>query len=242
MKKKYIISASLVITLILSSCTIGGNCEKGDGDIKTENRNIESFDAINLSLNAIVKYTQESKTSISIEAQENLLPFIDTKVENNTLYIEPKDCDCVDSDDQIIIYLSSPSLKDISLAGSGDFLAEGLVNSEDLNMDIAGSGSIELKNLNVENYTVDIAGSGDVNLNGSQTSHEGQVSIAGSGDVDISGIITNKVHIDIAGSGDVTVHAKEQLDVEIAGSGDVHYSGNPKLSMSIAGSGDVINE
>ena len=84
---------------------------------------------------------------------------------------------------------------------------------------IAGSGSIRADG-KVENAEVHIAGSGDINI-GQVNADVVEVHIAGSGNTDIAP--TEEADIHIAGSGDVNLHTNpKKLETHIAGSGRIH--------------------
>lgn len=242
MKKTSFIILGFTIAITLLSCSLGMNCQKGEGDIISEDRITETFNSIALGINAEVELKQEENTSVSVSANKNLLPFIVTKVVDNTLIIETKDCDCVSSEDKISIHISSPKVKELSIAGSGGIISKGKIVTDNIELNIAGSGDIILEELATKIYSVNISGSGDVHLSGESISNVGSISISGSGNVNAKNFNTNNIDIAIAGSGDAKVSPIERLEVSIAGSGDVHYRGKPSLSVDIAGSGSVIQE
>ncbi|MCG8577476.1 MAG: DUF2807 domain-containing protein [Flavobacteriales bacterium] len=221
-----------------SNTFFGGNCKKGKGPVTKENRRVENFEAVDLDISASVILKQGAETSVAVESNADLLPYIKTNVSNNTLMISTKDCNCINSSDGIKVYVTTPVIHDISINGSGDIISKGNIESDKLSCSINGSGDVVMKELNVEHYSVDVNGSGDVILDGS-SSKTADININGSGDV-ISELPTSAVAVSIAGSGDVEVHATSAMDVTIMGSGDVIYHGNPKISHSVMGSGDLI--
>jgi hypothetical protein len=94
---------------------------------------------------------------------------------------------------------------------------------------IAGSGKLELENLDQQDLKVSIAGSGDVDM-GRVASEDVSVRIAGSGNADIAP--RGEAKIRIAGSGDVNLHSNPRnVETRIAGSGRIH---------NVAASGDNI--
>ncbi|MBL7793248.1 MAG: DUF2807 domain-containing protein, partial [Saprospiraceae bacterium] len=120
--------------------------------------------------------------------------------------------------EKVKVWITVPTLKALSLAGSGDIITKTAFNGLDnLKMDIAGSGTIEVKG----------------------SANSASVDIAGSGDVKAADLETKSVEVSIAGSGDCYIHAVDMLKVSVAGSGDVHYKGRPRVKTSIAGSGEV---
>lgn len=105
---------------------------------------------------------------------------------------------------------------------------------------VAGSGKLNLENLDQERLKVSIAGSGNIKATGKVG--ETEIHIAGSGDADLGEVAMRETTIRIAGSGNTDVAPTESADVHIAGSGDVNLHANPKrLETHIAGSGRIHN-
>ncbi|QIK96839.1 DUF2807 domain-containing protein [Sphingomonas sp. HDW15A] len=84
----------------------------------------------------------------------------------------------------------------VEIAGSGAFTGSGKVDA--LEVDIAGSGDVNLAGLTARTADISIAGSGNVRANATETA---DVSIMGSGDVELGG--GAKCNISKAGSGNV---------------------------------------
>ncbi len=105
---------------------------------------------------------------------------------------------------------------------------------------IAGSGKIELTNLDQHDIKVSIAGSGTITATGKV--EEVRISIAGSGDADLGGVVSEDVTVKIAGSGNADIAPRDEAEIHIAGSGDVNLHTNPrKVETHIAGSGRIHN-
>jgi len=241
MKKIVVLSSLAIGFIVVCSCSISFSCKKGSGELKTENREVSSFHNINLKIGADVELVQSENVTVFVIANENLLQHIETRVNNNTLIIETADCNCLDSDDPITVKIGIPVIKGINVCGSGTVWAKDRIVTENLGLNVSGSGDIIFDQVMLDNYSVDIAGSGNVQLKGSP-SKSGDINISGSGDVDASKLATSAIAISIAGSGDVIVKPTAALDVSIAGSGDVHYVGSPVVVKSILGSGEVIQD
>lgn len=187
----------------------------GQGATVKQTLSVSNFDALGLGINATVYLTQGSH-SVQIEAQKNIIDNIKTDVKDGSWNIEFKQR--VSNHTDITIHVSMPTVKALSIGGSGEILGKSSFN-------------------NLGNLAIAIGGSGTLELAGSAKDVE--ISIAGSGDVKTANLKANNCEVSIAGSGDAYIEVNNGLDVSIAGSGDVHYKGNPKISSSIAGSGSV---
>ena len=208
----------------------------GSGTPRTETRDVSGFTGIGLSLNAVVEIRQGGTEGVTIEADDNILPLIETVVENASLKIRPKSRSTSFSTKNMNIVVSVKSLDRINISGGGDIHAEAL-KAADLKAAISGSGNMRIKSLEADALSVSISGSGDFEAGGHVASM--RASIAGSGDIKAGKLDAKAVDISIAGSGDATVWARNTLKASIAGSGDVGYFGDAQVQKSIVGSGSV---
>ncbi len=213
-----------------------GKSISGSGNLKSETRNISGFTGISLSLPAYVEVRQGNTESITIETDDNLLPLIETVVEDGKLKIRALERNANLKTKNMKITVNAKTIDSLSVAGSGDIRSDAL-KVGNLKVSIAGSGDIHLKSLDSDALKVSISGSGDFSAGGKSNSVE--ASIAGSGDVKAEKLLANTVKVSIAGSGSASFWAKATLKSSIAGSGDVTYYGDAQVNSSVAGSGSV---
>lgn len=210
---------------------------KGNGNISTETRSVSNAERIESMGSFNIEIIQGNNTSVRIEGEENLIPYIETNTHEGALRIRVRKGYNINTTRELKIYITTPRLEEVSIAGSGDITGKGkFTGANKLNTSIAGSGSISLEVNTPEIETV-IAGSGDINLTGETRNIS--IDIAGSGNFNGQSMMAENVTIDIAGSGDVRVFADKKLDIDIAGIGNVYYKGNAVVTQSIAGSGDI---
>ncbi len=206
----------------------------------TEARNVGEFSSIALRNSSTVLVSQGNTASVQVKASDELLPLLETVVDNGRLEIRWRRGESMDGARRnlgsVTVTVVMPQLSGLSVAGSGD-IELAAFNTPKLRVSVAGSGSARLQGLVTEDLSVSVAGSGDVQGSGQATSVG--INIAGSGDVDFSALKSDEVSARIAGSGDAKVHANKALKVSIAGSGDVVYSGDAAVSQSVMGSGTV---
>jgi hypothetical protein len=187
---------------------------RGSGTIVTEAREVEGFSEIRLEGSGDVLVDVGSSESLTIEADDNLLPLISTEVRGSRLVIDHERELSPTAD--IVYRIEAIDFDGVAIAGSADVVAPD-VDCGVFSVSVAGSGSLDLDGV-CEGLEVDIAGSGDL---------------------DAGGLVVDRAAISIAGSGDVVVNATEELRVSIAGSGDVVYLGDPVTEVDIGGSGEV---
>lgn len=234
-KPNYIIA--ILCLLLVSSCRFYGKKIDGNGKVTSENRTVTNVSKIRVegNINVVI---ENGLASGRVEADENLIPFILTETDGDWIEIKVKKNYNLHSTKPITVYVSTPTISQVKLAGSGDIIANGKFSSnEKMSFGLAGSGSMTI-NLNAPAVEASIAGSGTIHLSGE--TRNAKIEIAGSGDYDGANMKAENVDVHIAGSGDAIVFADLKLKASIAGSGNVKYTGNATIEKSVAGSGEVI--
>jgi predicted small secreted protein len=232
MSKRLFIAVLVITTLVLTAC----NAVRGSGNVETEARTVSDFSGIDLSGSGEVIVTQAEAESLTIEAEDNLIPLIETEVRNGILVIGFKENTAVLPTKPIRFLVSMPTIDNLAVSGSGEIVAES-VTSDNLELDVNGSGDIGIDQLTAESLTADISGSGDLTLAGAVA--EQRIDISGSGKYAADALESDTADVAIGGSGKATIWANKILDAEIGGSGEVNYYGSPTVNSDISGSGDV---
>lgn len=235
---KHTAMAPLVFLAFLSACVHIGDLDaiKGSGTIKSETRQISDFKRVALEGAADVIITPGETYSVRIEADDNLLPHITTKIEGGELEISNEHS--IAPTKTIKVFITTKQLEGMSIAGSGTMVTNAPFDSRAFSTSIAGSGEI-IADVRAETVDAAISGSGDIAVKG--LAKTASVSIAGSGDFKGFELSTAAASVEIAGSGDAEIHASETLTGNIMGSGDIYYRGEPRINSSIMGSGRILN-
>jgi hypothetical protein len=236
MRISYIVLALSLFTF--SSCRyFGGEHVSGDGHIVTQQRSAGSFNSVDVSGGIKVHVRQDAVNSVKVEADQNLMEYIDVYNNGSTLVIKEKQGFNLDPSKDIIVYVAAPVFKDIDVSGACDIIGDSpITGSEELNMHVSGSGDIVMQ-IELPKVSAEISGSGSINLKGQATNFSAHVS--GSGDVKCFDLITDNTELDLSGSSDAEVTANKQLNIDASGSSSINYKGNPNVNQSISGSGSV---
>ena len=213
----------------------------GSGRVITEARTVSDFNAITMKGSMKLEVRQTGRESLSISADDNILPLIETKVEadgsDRVLHIQFKRDASIATHREIKVVIEVIKLNAVSNFGSGDIRIDG-VKGPLLKLAMLGAGDLSARGLALDALSVRIAGSGDVRGEGS--AKQVTLNIAGSGDAALADVVASEVNVTIAGSGDAKVHATKSLTVRVAGSGDVQYCGGAtEIHKTVMGSGSV---
>ena len=234
MKKQILFILSIVFIGISPSC-IRHDIE-GNMQFISENRNISNFDEIKSEGNFNISFIQSNQTDLIIEGESNILPYVQTIVEGNTLVIKNRDHRNFDNNLPINIFVYAPSCSSLVMTGSGNISSDS-ISANSMNLKLSGSGNINCR-LFTDYLKANISGSGDIDIEGENSESDYQIS--GSGTIHSYNLMQNSCYATISGSGCIFVTAIDILDVKISGSGRVYYKGNPVINSHITGS--IINK
>jgi Putative auto-transporter adhesin, head GIN domain len=239
MKKGFVIIFVIIAAIVIfSSCyDFHLRCIRGNGNLIEEIRNNDNFSSIISTGSFDIFISHDTVFEVLVEAEENLLQYIETEVVGSKLYIEERDNRCLRTTYPIVVRIKVPEVTSIDLTGSGDIVCDS-INTEIFDIDLVGSGDIRA-NVWADFIEVDLTGSGEINLTGE--ADQTDFSIPGSGNIRTLDLLQNECYASIPGSGNIYVNVSEFLEVRISGSGNVYYLGNPVIDYQISGSGDIIS-
>ncbi len=231
MKTLKIVSA-FVVMFVCMSCTVNDislykEAIDGNGNLIKQERNVSDFDKLEMSgaFDVIVK--QGDKERLVIEADENIMSYIETKVENGTLSVDMKNEFHYNHSKTPKIYLFVKSLISVESSGENKIYSSGTITANDFKIDVSGVGKIDMT-IETGNLHVESSGVSDIELKGKAESVK--IEISGAGDVKALEFVVNNCNIEISGTGNASVNVSDKLDVSISGIGKVSYKGSPTVN------------
>jgi len=228
------------ISIFFTACD-NDLCLSGEGQIVNQMLDLESIHTIILDIPADITLKESATQRVEISAQQNIIDeILQHSIVSQGVWKIRVNRNCILAED-IRFFVDLPEIKMLSIDGSGNINGNGIFeNTNFLDLDIDGSGTIDIDLSHTTKILAIIDGSGKIDLD-SGTTDELLIDIDGSGDVEAFGMTAKDANVSIDGSGDVEVSVEQRLDVSIDGSGDLCYIGDPTLTSSIRGSGSVNN-
>jgi len=185
-------------------------------NVVEESRDVRGFDEVELRGPGNLTIEQTGSESLTVEAEEDVLPKLKTEVVNDRLIIGLKPDTTVQTTKPINYKLTVETLAALEVAGAGDVEAEGI---------------------KTDRLAVTIGGAGNVRAGGE--ADEQEIDISGSGDYRAEDLDSKVVKIDVSGAGSAIVNASEKLDANVSGVGSVEYVDDPTVEQDVSGAGRV---
>lgn len=202
---------------------------KGNGNIKSENREVSNFNNIKINGAFTIYLSQDDDYSLKIVADENLLEVIKSKVKNDVLYISTEKS--IYKSRELKLYIGFKHLSGIKANGAISLKSNQVLRFDELDIEINGASSANLE-LSANRLCIDNSGASTIKLAGK--SDDLEIDISGAGSVNAIDLTAKKCKIDISGVGSGKVHVKNELRVNISGIGSVKYKGEPKVTSDIS--------
>lgn len=222
---------------------------KASSNYQTKEQKIGNFDRIELLGSPTVVYTQstDGKSELKITGSDNLLDVVECKVANNLLTVKFKNNVNIQFGKvgRLKIIVSSPSLKDVQLKGSGDVILMDVVKSTKLNLTLVGSGDIKADGIVcTSDFSATLQGSGDIAVRKNLQASNVTLKLVGSGDLEVYNLVAQSATATLQGSGDLNVRGVSvngDVEVKMVGSGDLGFRGikGGNVLAELQGSGDV---
>jgi hypothetical protein len=253
-----LLATIILATLVLSACSIGdGRTVRGSGNVVEETRAVSGVTGVNLATIGHLIIEVGDTESFRIEAEDNLMEYLETEVRSGGLRIGTQDRVNLRNTKPVNYYLTVTGLEAIAISSSGDIQAPDLEAGQ-FSINISSSGDLEMGDLEADTLTAKISSSGDVTM-GVLNADTLDVDISSSGNLDIAGgqVKTQNVTISSSGKytardlasaeadvrlssdGSATIWVSDYLKANLSSSGDLRYRGNPTVDATTTSSGDV---
>jgi hypothetical protein len=212
----------LITSNLLSACGSGGNIlgiTQGSGNVKNETRQVSGISAVQLDTSGELTLSQGDTESLTIEAEDNILPLLTSDISSGTLKLGTKPNTNFSASKPIKYMLVVKSLNTLTDNGSGKITAGDLTVDSPLSITGNGSGNTTIANVQ----------SGAV-----------QLKLSGSGGLSLNSLKSDKIAIDISGSGSAAIPTvtTQSFSARLTGNGALEAGGTTSdQTINISGSG-----
>ena len=209
----------LLFAITFTACDDDAVCLKGDGNVQEYDLDVSAFDRISLSGPIDLEIKQGATQSVIVRAESEMYSELEYKVSNKEFEIGYDNVKCFETAYGVTVLVTVPELKEISVSGESTVLSDGLLELDDLDINISGTAEIMLEG-EAENCDIDVSGTiKTYNF----------------------GFINQSTDIDISGSAEMEIFTEKELDIRISGSAIIRYMGDPTIDKSVSGSLELIH-
>ena len=223
----------------LAIIILGAACryKTGSGNIITEKRTTESFMAVSSAGPIHVYISTGASESVTVEADDNLIKYVETKVSGNTLQVRLPGINSL-RNATINVHITAPELKGLTASAGANVLAKDTIISPD-HLELMASSGAEMKlQANAPEISADASSGGTITATGRTKSITANASSGAA--ANFSGLHAENATASASSGGSVKVYGSVNVDVTSSSGGNVTYFGGAPVVKKNESSGGSI--
>jgi hypothetical protein len=184
----------------------------GSGHVVTESRPVSGFSAISVSSAARLVIVQSDVESLSVTAEDNILPLVQAEVVGGRLVLGLAAHSSISTTREIVFQVSARTVSAI---------------------DATGATRVEVTNLDADSVSLHVSGASEVTAAGRVK--DLRVEISGSVRCQLEGLASHSAVADVSGSSYARLRVEDSLAATASGTSVVEYYGNPVVVANVSG-------
>ena len=188
--------------LLWASLAISCNEVRGSGKVINQKRSVSEFTGVDVGGAIAIDVSQSAERSVEVEADDNVLPYVETVVENGILHIHMKEGSMFNNT-SIHVKVSLPKLESLEVSGASKAIA---------------------KDIHSDKIKVEVSGASKVIING--TAKEAEYAVSGASTLKAKELVADNVAVECSGASSGHVYANTKLLANATGASHIGYSGS----------------
>ena len=228
----------LFISAFISSCSVDMfNKVEGNRNVISKKRKVGTdFTKVKVSTGLDLYIKQGNKTSLTIDADENLHDIIMTEVEGSTLKIYTEKN--IWRAKSRKVYLTVTAVEGIKATSGSDVFSEGVIKATNLDLSTSSGADMRIE-IEAENVTTKSSSGSGLRVKGTADNHESSASSGSS--ISAYGLKAKDVTAKASSGADISVYASESINARASSGGDIRYKGSPETIEKKSSSGGGIS-
>ena len=232
------ITIAWIMTLLLASCGFDlSSGTKGNGKVIEEKREVPSdFTEISVSEGLQARVTQSEGFELAVEADENIIDLIGTKVVNGRLKIY-----AIENIGRATktVFVALPEITLLKGSSGAHLVSEGLLKGETIELNGSSGAMLSVE---VDARAVDLEASKGAQLYLSGRADRAKADVSSGGQINARDLQTTSCTAGASSGGQLKIRVSESLTANASSGGTIAYSGEPELTMNKSVSGSVIKD
>jgi len=230
---------AILVSIFFTSCHFNGNFDgiKGSGNVITETRTIkENFRKIevNSGINLVVE--QSENKSVTIEADDNIVSHVTTRVENGTLIIDTDSGFNTEKSPTVVVKL--PIISGLTASSGSNIKTNNKLVTENIaiKFDSGSSGEVE-----VEADFIKIESESGSSVDVSGIALKAEANSSSGSEIDADSLNANEIFADASSGSSISVDPIVKLDAHASSGASVTYKTLPKTLTKEESSGGSVS-
>ncbi|MDR3060601.1 MAG: DUF2807 domain-containing protein, partial [Dysgonamonadaceae bacterium] len=215
---------------------------KGNGILADKTFEIPPFNNLildeGLIANVRLKQIASNSSKIQINCDSNITEHIKWSVNNNKLNLFTTERTRLESDHDITITISSPTLNRVEIESIGNVKIPGKVETPYFQVEIDGAGNFEADSLFCTEFHGNVEGVGNLKVAGKTT--KSNFELKGAGNINAFDFESDEIHAALEGIGKISCNPINSINAKVEGIGKISYKNEPPVkNIRIEGLGSI---
>lgn len=232
---------TIIAALLFTSCKYDidlGDGIDGNGKVKTENRTVtENFTKVASNRGMEVVIEQAPTTEIQVEADENLLKHITTKVENGTLVVSSDEN--IDSAEKMVVRVKMPEIAGLESSSGSSIATVAVIKGTSISVKTSSGSEIKAV-LEYDNVVSESTSGSSLTVSGKALKFTSSSSSGST--LDAGNLMANAVVAQATSGSSTEVHPLVLLNGTASSGASIDYNGTPKTVTEEESSGGSVSK
>jgi hypothetical protein len=230
MKQAFLLCCAVLV--LFSSC----NYTTGSGNIITEKRTVGHFTALTVSNAFDVEVKIGPVEEVTIEADDNLMKYIQATVSGNTLNIHTEHLHNLNNG-HLKVFITVPELTKIVASAAAEIkVLDPIKGVGTLNFNASSSADIEAE-VDAPEIVAGASSAGSVKLSGKTKNYKAEASSGA--DIKTADLLAENTDVSVSSGASADVYASVNLTAEASSGGDINYHGAATVKQNTSSGGSV---
>lgn len=229
----------LYLVLIVVAAISCRNGVRGSGNIIKDTRQFSEINAMSVSGAIKVDVKNGAVPSLIIEADDNIMPYVFTKVSDKNLSIKIKGINNV-RNATINVYLVVPSISKVTTSAAAQVRSDEIIKSTDKLSFNASSGSLIKVNVDAPSVFADASSGADIILTGRSKNLTAESSSGSK--VDLFALQAENASASASSGASISIYGSVGVKANASSGGSIRYKGGATSVVKNVSSGGSVNQ
>ncbi|MBL0053792.1 MAG: DUF2807 domain-containing protein [Bacteroidetes bacterium] len=233
-KNVFVVFFSIVV--MYTMCSFIYENVTGSGKMAQENRTVPAFSGIDVccGIEVIVK---SGCQSVSVNAEDNVLPLVETEVKDNVLHIGYKNKVSLKTHKKVTVYVSAASIEKLYASSGSKLVCDEVIKGNKLIAKVSSGADMKIA-IGVDDFNCEASSGSNMQVSGKANSLWAEAS--SSGDIDAKNCPVSTATTEASSGSNITVNVSENLIAKASSGGDILYKGAvTKMNKKLSSGGSV---
>ncbi len=214
---------------------VAAACTSGSGRIVERSVSVGSFSKIEVSGGFRVDVTFGQDEAVRIEADDNVIDEIDTRVDGDTLRIGLRQTNLVDA--ALLAHVTARAVTGVTGNGASHVTFNGEESVDAFALDLSAASSFD-GTLDAGRADIGASGAGNAVVSGSATSLA--IEASGASSIDAEHLEAVDLEVSLSGASHASVTATESISADVSGVSSLQYGGSATFTQQDVSGGSSI--